>query len=132
MGDLQEIIGRVIRRERQDRQLTIKELGDKAGLSEIYMGEIERGQKYPSAKVLESLARALELDTADLLELMAEEIRAEREPQHTKAIGFTMPSAPGQPRRLVIKQMITMLDDGEVDSIANFGAFLLSRHLNMP
>ena len=35
MADLQEIIGRVIRRERQDRQMTIKELGDKAGLSEI-------------------------------------------------------------------------------------------------
>ena len=42
--DLQEIMGRVIRRERQDRHLTIKELGDKAGLSEIYVGEIERGQ----------------------------------------------------------------------------------------
>jgi len=131
MGDLQEIIGRVIRRERQNRQMTIKELGDKAGLSEIYVGEIERGQKYPSAKVLESLAHALDLDTADLLELMAEEIRAEREPQHTNAIGFTMPALPGQPRRLVIKQMITMLDDGEVDSIADFGAFLLSRHLSI-
>ncbi|MGB8345191.1 MAG: helix-turn-helix transcriptional regulator [Ktedonobacteraceae bacterium] len=132
MGDLQEIVGRVIRRERQNHQMTIKELGDKAGLSEIYVGEIERGQKYPSAKVLESLAHALDLDTADLLELMAEEIRAEREPKHTNAIGFAMPATPGQPRRLVIKQMITMLDDGEVDSIANFGAFLLSRHLNIP
>ncbi|HVB60098.1 MAG TPA: helix-turn-helix transcriptional regulator [Ktedonobacteraceae bacterium] len=132
MGDLQEIVGRVIRRERQNHQMTIKELGDKAGLSEIYVGEIERGQKYPSAKVLESLALALDLDTADLLELMAEEIRAEREPKHTNAIGFAMPATPGQPRRLVIKQMITMLDDGEVDSIANFGAFLLSRHLNIP
>ena len=81
MADLQEIIGRVIRRERQDRQLTIKELGDKAGLSEIYVGEIERGQKYPSSKVLESLARALDLDMADLLELMAEEIRFERQPE---------------------------------------------------
>ena len=132
MCDLQEIVGRVIRRERQNHQMTIKELGDKAGLSEIYVGEIERGQKYPSAKVLESLALALDLDTADLLELMAEEIRAEREPKHTNAIGFAMPATPGQPRRLVIKQMITMLDDGEVDSIANFGAFLLSRHLNIP
>ena len=64
MSDLQEIVGRVIRRERQDRQLTIKELGEKAGLSEIYVGEIERGQKYPSSKVLESLAAALELDIA--------------------------------------------------------------------
>lgn len=130
MGDLQEIIGRVIRRERQERQMTIKELGDKAGLSEIYVGEIERGQKYPSAKVLESLARALDMDIADLLELMAEEVRAEREPQHTNVIGFALPATPGQPRRLVVKQMVNMLDDGEVDSIADFGAFLLSRHLN--
>ena len=91
MADLQEIMGRVIRRERQDRQLTIKELGDKAGLSEIYVGEIERGQKYPSSKVLESLARALDLDIADLLELMAEEIRFERQPETVNAIGFTLP-----------------------------------------
>src|SRR3989442_13088236 len=108
MADLQEIIGRVIRRERQDRQLTIKELGEKAGLSEIYVGEIERGQKYPSAKVLESIATALDLDLADLLELMAEEIRYERQPRTTNAIGFTLP---GQPRRLVVKKLVNMLDE---------------------
>jgi transcriptional regulator with XRE-family HTH domain len=127
MADLQEIIGRVIRRERQDRQLTIKELGDKAGLSEIYVGEIERGQKYPSSKVLESLARALDLDIADLLELMAEEIRFERQPETVNAIGFTLPSTSGQPRRLVVKKIVNMLDEGDVESVANFSAFLLSK-----
>jgi transcriptional regulator with XRE-family HTH domain len=125
MADLQEIMGRVIRRERQDRQLTIKELGDKAGLSEIYVGEIERGQKYPSSKVLESLARALDLDIADLLELMAEEIRFERQPETVNAIGFTLPSTPGQPRRLVVKKIVNMLNEGDVESVANFSAFLL-------
>ena len=127
MADLQIIMGRVIRRERQDRQLTIKELGDKAGLSEIYVGEIERGQKYPSSKVLESLARALDLDIADLLELMAEEIRFERQPETVNAIGFTLPSTPGQPRRLVVKKMVNMLNEGDVESVANFSAFLLSK-----
>ncbi len=127
MADLQEIIGRVIRRERQDRQLTIKELGDKAVLSEIYVGEIERGQKYPSSKVLESLARALDLDIADLLELMAEEIRFERQPETVNAIGFTLPSTPGQPRRLVVKKIVNMLNEGDVESVANFSAFLLSK-----
>jgi transcriptional regulator with XRE-family HTH domain len=130
MADLQEIIGRVIRRERQDRQLTIKELGDKAGLSEIYVGEIERGQKYPSSKVLESLARALDLDIADLLELMAEEIRFERQPETVNAIGFTLPSTPGQPRRLVVKRIVNMLNEGDVESVADFSAFLLSKHLD--
>ena len=127
MADLQEIMGRVIRRERQDRQLTIKELGDKAGLSEIYVGEIERGQKYPSSKVLESLANALDLDIAELLELMAEEIRAERQPQPTSAIGFTLPAKPGQPRRLVVKRIVNMLNEGDVESVADFSAYLLSK-----
>ncbi len=129
MADLQEILGRVIRQERQYRHLTIKDLGEKAGLSEIYVGEIERGQKYPSAKVQESIARALELDLADLLELMAEEIRREREPQMTSAIGFTLPATPGQPRRIVIKNIINMLDEGAVESVADFSAFLLAKRL---
>jgi transcriptional regulator with XRE-family HTH domain len=127
MAELEEIIGKVIRRERQDRRLTIKELGDKAGLSEIYVGEIERGQKYPSSNVLESLARALELDMADLLELMAEQIRFERQPETVNSIGFILPSTPGQPRRLVVKKIVNMLNEGDVESVANFSAFLLSK-----
>src|SRR5258708_13565181 len=102
MADLQEIIGRVIRRERQERRLTIKELGDKAGLSEIYVGEIERGPKYPSSKVLESIAGALDLDLADLLELKAEEIRSERQPEAVQPIGSTLPPTPAQPPRLLL------------------------------
>jgi transcriptional regulator with XRE-family HTH domain len=131
MAELEEIIGKVIRRERQDRRLTIKELGDKAGLSEIYVGEIERGQKYPSSNVLESLARALELDMADLLELMAEQIRFERQPEMVNnTIGFILPSTPGQPRRLVVKKIVNMLNEGDVESVANFSAFLLSKRLD--
>jgi transcriptional regulator with XRE-family HTH domain len=127
MAELEEIIGKVIRRERQDRRLTIKELGDKAGLSEIYVGEIERGQKYPSSNVLESLARALELDMADLLELMAEQIRFDRQPEPVNSIGFILPSTPGQPRRLVVKKIVNMLNEGDVESVANFSEFLLSK-----
>ncbi|HLG77972.1 MAG TPA: helix-turn-helix transcriptional regulator [Ktedonobacteraceae bacterium] len=129
MADLQELLGRVIRQERQERHLTIKELGDKAGLSEIYVGEIERGQKYPSARVLESLAEALGLHLDELLELIADEIRHEREPQQiTSVIGFTLPSTSSQPRRTVVKRIVNMLDEGEVESVANFSAFLLSKH----
>lgn len=129
--DLQEIMGRVIRRERQERHMTIKELGEKAGLSEIYVGEIERGQKYPSSRVLESIAQALDMDIADLLELVAEEIRYEREPQQVSAIGFTLPHTPGQPRRLAVRKMVNMLGEGDVESVANFSAFLLSKQFKI-
>ncbi|MBE3559856.1 MAG: helix-turn-helix transcriptional regulator [Ktedonobacteraceae bacterium] len=128
--DLQEILGRIVRRERQNRHLTIKELGDRAGLSEIYVGEIERGQKYPSAKVLESLAHALDLDLAELFEMIAEEIRGQREPQLTSAIGFTLPT-PGQPRRMVVRRIVNMLDEGDVESVADFSVFLLSKYLGV-
>ncbi len=127
MTDLQEIMGRVVRRERQDRRLTLKDLADKANLSVVYVGEIERGQKYPSANVLEKLAEALELGVADLLEMVAEEIRAERQPEMTSAIGFALPEQPGQPRRVVIKRIVNMLDEVEVASVADFSAFLLNR-----
>ena len=128
MADVQETLGKVVRQERQARHLTIKELGEKAGLSEIYLGEIERGQKYPSAKVLESLAKALEIEMAEFFELMAEELRGEQEPRITNMIGF-IPATKTQPRRTVVKRIVNMLDEGEVESVANFSAFLLSRHL---
>jgi len=129
--DLQEIMGQVIRRERQERRLTIKELGEKAGLSEIYVGEIERGQKYPSSRVLESIARALDMDIADLLELVAEEIRYQREPEKLNVIGFTQPAQTGQPQRLAVRKMVNMLNEGDVESVANFSAFLLSRQIKI-
>ncbi|MBX5459353.1 MAG: helix-turn-helix transcriptional regulator [Thermogemmatispora sp.] len=96
MADLQETLGKVIRRERQQRRLTMRELGERAGLSEIYVGEIERGQKYPSARVLESVAAALELEVAELLELVAAELRgaseAARGGNAGLAFGFGMPT----------------------------------------
>ncbi len=127
MANLQEIMGRVIRRERQDRRLTLKEIADKANLSVVYVGEVERGQKYPSAVVLEKLAEALDMGVADLLELVAEEIRAEREPVITNAIGFALPDQPGQARRVVVKRIVNMLDEGAVASVADFSVFLLNR-----
>ncbi len=129
--DAQEILGHIIRRERQSRRMTIRELGEKAGLSEIYVGEIERGQKWPSSRVLESLAHALDLDLADLFEMVAEEIRYEREPRTVNAIGFALPTTPGQPRRMAVKRIVNMLNEGEVESVAHFSAFLLSQQVKI-
>src|SRR6476661_3605565 len=92
MGDLQETMGAVIRRARQERSLTLKALASEAGLSVVYLGEIERGKKYPSAPVLERLAAALDLELSDVLELVADELRAESQPTSTEVIGFALPT----------------------------------------
>ncbi len=74
-GDLQSTVGAVIRRERRKRRLSRRALAERAAVSTVYLGEVERGQKYPSARVLEGLAAALELDTPDLLGLVATALR---------------------------------------------------------
>ncbi|HEU5367380.1 MAG TPA: hypothetical protein VFU69_02905 [Ktedonobacterales bacterium] len=59
---------------------------------------------------------------------MAEEIRAEQQPAMTSAIGFALPDQPGQARRVVVKRIVNMLDEGAVASVADFSVFLLNRH----
>ncbi len=83
MADLQETMGATIRRARRERRLTLRELAERSALSVVYLGEIERGKKYPSARVLEELARALEMDISELLDLVAQELRAVAAPVPT-------------------------------------------------
>ena len=80
MADLQETVGLTIRRARRDRRLKLKDLAARSALSVVYLGEIERGKKYPSARVLEELARALEMDISELLDLVALELRQATQP----------------------------------------------------
>ncbi len=95
MTDLQQTVGEIVRRERRARQLTLKELAERAILSVVYLGEIERGKKYPSPVVLERLAEALDIDLSDLLEMVAFELRAAQQPRMLRAIGFTQPTRTG-------------------------------------
>lgn len=98
MSDLQQTMGTAIRRERREQGLTLKELAERAALSVVYLGEIERGKKYPSALVLEKLAEALELSMPDLLERVAEGLRGV--PQPALALGFAAPPLIQAPERI--------------------------------
>jgi transcriptional regulator with XRE-family HTH domain len=91
MDDLQAAVGAVIRRERRERALTLKELATRAIISVVYLGEIERGKKYPSPVTLERLADALDLTTPDLLERIAIELRGVEQPIEARRIGFVAP-----------------------------------------
>jgi transcriptional regulator with XRE-family HTH domain len=128
MADLQETMGAVIRRARQERSLTLKGLAEQAGLSVVYLGEIERGQKYPSAAMLERLAAALDLSLSDMLELVADELRADAQPLSTEAIGFALPTRGDVTPRVTIKRIVQMLEPQEVTTMAELGAFFLARH----
>jgi transcriptional regulator with XRE-family HTH domain len=128
MATLQETMGAVIRRARQERSLTLRALAEQAGLSVVYLGEIERGKKYPSAPVLERLAAALDLALSDLLELVADELRADAQPASIEVIGFALPTRGDVTPRVTIKRIVQMLEPQEVTTMAELGAFFLARH----
>ncbi len=66
-GDLLLAIGETLRAERTERGLTLKQVAEGAHVSVSYLAEIERGEKDPSSRVLESIARGLDVELGDLL-----------------------------------------------------------------
>jgi len=66
-GDLLSTIGVTLRAERNERGLTLKQVSEGAHVSVSYLAEIERGEKDPSSRVLESIARGLDVEMSELL-----------------------------------------------------------------
>jgi transcriptional regulator with XRE-family HTH domain len=66
-GDLLSAIGDTLRAERTERGLTLKQVAEGAHVSVSYLAEIERGEKDPSSRVLESIARGLDVELGELL-----------------------------------------------------------------
>jgi transcriptional regulator with XRE-family HTH domain len=61
-GDL----GHFIRTQRERANLSLRRLAEKAGISNPYLSQIERGIRKPSAEILLSLSRALEISANSL------------------------------------------------------------------
>jgi transcriptional regulator with XRE-family HTH domain len=61
-GDL----GTFIRQQRERANLSLRRLADKADISNPYLSQIERGIRKPSAEILKSLSRALEISANSL------------------------------------------------------------------
>ncbi|GAV22428.1 helix-turn-helix domain-containing protein [Carboxydothermus pertinax] len=60
--------GNKIRELREERGLTLNDLSKKAGLSISYLSEIERGSKKPSLKTIDKIAKALNVNKAQILD----------------------------------------------------------------
>jgi hypothetical protein len=64
---LKFVLSLKIRRLRQKKGLSLKELAEKSGLSHSYLNEIEKGKKYPKVEKLLGLAQALEISIDELV-----------------------------------------------------------------
>jgi transcriptional regulator with XRE-family HTH domain len=63
-------IGSFIRTQREAAQVSVRQLAEKAGVSNPYLSQIERGLRKPSAEVLNQIAKALRV-SAEVLYVQA-------------------------------------------------------------
>jgi transcriptional regulator with XRE-family HTH domain len=59
-------IGEFIRGQRERANLSLRRLADRAGISNPYLSQIERGVRKPSAEILKRLSRALSISAETL------------------------------------------------------------------
>ena len=62
-ADLPRDIGEFIRDLRRNARISLRELADRAGVSNPYLSQIERGLRKPSAEVLAQIAGTLRVST---------------------------------------------------------------------
>lgn len=60
-------LGRQVRRQRQNMNMTQERLAEKAGISASFLGHIERGSRKASLETLINIANALNVGTDKLL-----------------------------------------------------------------
>ncbi len=69
MNDSKTNLGRIIKQQRVMVPLTLKELADMAGISSSHLGRIERGERFPSGRILRKIAKPLGFEEGELFTL---------------------------------------------------------------
>ena len=65
-GSMQHQIQQKLKEHRKKNRLTLKQLGEKAGCTQSYISQLEKGLTVPSLSMLGKLADALEVNVIDL------------------------------------------------------------------
>ncbi|MEA2312034.1 MAG: hypothetical protein QOE28_2002 [Solirubrobacteraceae bacterium] len=63
-----ESLGEFIRRQRELHELSMRQMAEMAGISNPYLSQIERGLREPSERVMDAIARSLEMSAETLYE----------------------------------------------------------------
>jgi transcriptional regulator with XRE-family HTH domain len=66
VADLGRDIGEYIRQQRGNAQISLRQLAKRAGVSNPYLSQIERGLRKPSAEILQQIAKGLRISAEAL------------------------------------------------------------------
>jgi transcriptional regulator with XRE-family HTH domain len=67
--DSRNELGKLLKQRRVMVPLTLQELARAAGVSSSHLGRVERGERFPSARILRRIAKPLGFDEAELFTL---------------------------------------------------------------
>jgi transcriptional regulator with XRE-family HTH domain len=62
-------LGKIIKQQRITVPLTLQELAAETGVSSSHLGRVERGERFPSARILRKIAKPLGFDEDELFTL---------------------------------------------------------------
>jgi transcriptional regulator with XRE-family HTH domain len=65
--DMRKLVGRNVRRVRQEKGLTQEQLSERSGFSQQYISGLEQGRRNPTVVSVYELATALRVNYLDLL-----------------------------------------------------------------
>jgi transcriptional regulator with XRE-family HTH domain len=69
MTDYRKNLGKTLKQQRHSVNLTLQELSFASGVSPSHLGRIEKGERFPSASVLQRIARPLKFSEDELFTL---------------------------------------------------------------
>lgn len=97
-------LGEIIRRQRELGELSMRQFAELAGISNPYLSQIERGLREPSEKVLDAIARSLDVSAESLYE------QAGMSPVDAEEVEAAVRTAVREDPRLTARQRQALLE----------------------
>ncbi len=110
-------LGTFLREQRSTAQMSLRKLGEVAGVSNVYLSQIEAGLKKPSAEIMQKIAKALSL-SAETLYVHAGILDEERQGSTESAILADSRLSDAQRQALLTVLRSFLADEADVASPA--------------
>ncbi len=68
-GDYRKNLGKILKQKRQSAGLTLHEISEVSGVSTSHLGRIEKGERFPSADILQRIAGPLGFSESEIFTL---------------------------------------------------------------
>ena len=85
-----EVLGTRLRALRTDRDETLAQTADRAGISPQYLSEVERGRKEPSSEMIAAVSGALDVTLVEVASAIAEQLRSTLSSGPTCRAGYAL------------------------------------------